>query len=63
MGSSMPDYGRGLCEGHHEVVDFGLRKNARACVSLARLTRDAKEAPDVPGLLVGVGRTPLEGQL
>jgi hypothetical protein len=26
MGSGMPDYGLGRCDGHHEVVDFGLRK-------------------------------------
>jgi len=23
----MPDYGFGRCDGHHEMVDFRLRKN------------------------------------
>ena len=26
MESGMPDYGRGRYDGHHEVVDFELRK-------------------------------------
>ena len=26
MGSGMPDYGFGRCDGHHETVDFRLRK-------------------------------------
>jgi len=27
-GSGMPDYGFGRCDGHHEMVDFGLREKA-----------------------------------
>jgi hypothetical protein len=26
MGSGMPDYGFGRCDGHHEMVDSGLEK-------------------------------------
>jgi hypothetical protein len=26
MESGMPDYGFGHCDGHHEMVDFMLRK-------------------------------------
>jgi hypothetical protein len=26
MESDMPDYGFGRCDGHHEMVDFRLRK-------------------------------------
>jgi hypothetical protein len=26
MGSGMPDNGFGRCDGHHEMVDFRLRK-------------------------------------
>jgi hypothetical protein len=26
MGSGMPDYGFGRCDGHHEMIDFRLRK-------------------------------------
>ena len=26
MGSDMPDFGFGRCDGHHETVDFRLRK-------------------------------------
>jgi hypothetical protein len=29
MGSGMPDYGLGRCDGHHKMVDFGLRKRLR----------------------------------
>jgi len=29
-GSSVPDYGFGRCDGHHETVDFGLRKSVPA---------------------------------
>ena len=31
MGSGMPDYGFGRYDGHHEMIDFRLRKNAAAC--------------------------------
>jgi len=27
-GSGMPDYGFGRCDGHHEMVDFGLGEKA-----------------------------------
>jgi hypothetical protein len=26
IGSGMPDYSLGRCDGHHEMVDFGLRR-------------------------------------
>jgi ATP-dependent DNA ligase len=26
MGRGMPDYGVGRCDGHHEMIDFRLRK-------------------------------------
>jgi hypothetical protein len=42
----LPDYGFGRCDGHHETVDFRLRKIG------ARRTKTIKKAPDVPGLLV-----------
>jgi len=37
-----PLHGLGRCDGHHETVDFRLRK----------MTRARKKAPDVPGLQV-----------
>src|SRR5262249_54559866 len=40
--NAMPDYGFGRCDGHHEMVDFRLRK----------MTRGRKKAQDVPGLQV-----------
>jgi hypothetical protein len=46
MESGMPDCGFGRCDGHHETVDFRLRKIG------ARRTKTIKKAPDVPGLLV-----------
>jgi len=30
MGSDMPDYGFGRCDGHHEMVDFSRRKKPRS---------------------------------
>jgi len=30
MGSGMPDYGFGRCDGHHEMVDFKLSASCRA---------------------------------
>jgi hypothetical protein len=31
MDRVMPDYGFGRCDGHHEMDDFRLKKNAAAC--------------------------------
>ena len=31
----MPDYDFGRCDGHHEMVDFRLRKKAAACAAIA----------------------------
>src|SRR5215475_14515826 len=40
---SMPDYGLDRCDGHHEMVDFRLRKIG------ARRYQDNKESPGIAG--------------
>jgi hypothetical protein len=45
MGSDMPDNGFGCCDGHHEMVDFRLRKIG------ARRYQDNKESPGRAGAL------------
>jgi hypothetical protein len=39
----MPDHGFARCDGHHETVDFRLRKNG------ARQYKDNKESPGRAG--------------
>jgi hypothetical protein len=46
VGSGMPDYGFGRCDGHHEMVDFRLKK----CSGL-RLFRAMKKSPGRAGAL------------
>jgi hypothetical protein len=47
----MPDPGFGRCDGHHEMVDLRLRKNAAPCTRFTSPidARCKKKAPGVPG--------------
>ena len=57
MGSGMPDYGFGRCDGHHEMVVFRVRKSVRAEDQQSKRLRSAAIVPNC-GHYVAYARPP-----